>query len=129
MDCLLFKALQIFAAPLSTIREDVSGTKHSVHPVCTGSISLGILLLKPLAVRDYDCRIIKYAEQLNLLIAACVDEPINVYAKFSFFTSDVMSDLSFGKSFGQLIEDKFHPSVLGVREFMGVFGTMSPIPW
>ncbi|KAK0118485.1 hypothetical protein ONS96_011582 [Cadophora gregata f. sp. sojae] len=81
------------------------------------------------AVRDYDSRIIKYAEQLNLLIAASVDQPVNVYAKFSFFTSDVMSDLSFGKSFGQLVEDKFHHSVLGVREFMGVFGTMSPIPW
>ena len=81
------------------------------------------------AVRDYDSRIIKYAEQFDQLIAESVDRPVDVYAKFGFFTSDVMIDLSFGKSFGQLLENKFHHSVLGVRNFMGVFGALTPVPW
>ncbi|KAG4415830.1 hypothetical protein IFR04_011010 [Cadophora malorum] len=85
--------------------------------------------LSATAVRDYDSRIIKYAEQFDQLIAESVDRPVDVYAKFGFFTSDVMSDLSFGKSFGQLLENKFHHSVLGVRNFMGVFGALTPVPW
>ncbi|KAK0118486.1 hypothetical protein ONS96_011582 [Cadophora gregata f. sp. sojae] len=123
------KASPISAVRLFMTRDDASGTKHSVQVVSEPFYRQTTLSLTSPAVRDYDSRIIKYAEQLNLLIAASVDQPVNVYAKFSFFTSDVMSDLSFGKSFGQLVEDKFHHSVLGVREFMGVFGTMSPIPW
>ncbi|KAL5322205.1 hypothetical protein ACEPPN_010175 [Leptodophora sp. 'Broadleaf-Isolate-01'] len=81
------------------------------------------------AVQDYDSRITKYAEQLNQIIVASLGRPVNLYDLFSFYTSDVMSDLSFGKSFGNLLGGKFHDSVVGVRDFMSVFGTLSPVPW
>ncbi|KAH6713476.1 cytochrome P450 [Leptodontidium sp. MPI-SDFR-AT-0119] len=80
------------------------------------------------AVQDYDSRITKYAEQLNQIIVASLGRPVNLYDLFSFYTSDVMSDLSFGKSFGNLLGGKFHDSVVGVRDFMSVFGTLSPVP-
>jgi len=40
-----------------------------------------------------------------------------------------MSDLAFGKSFNNLLSEKFHSSVKDVRDFMAVFGTLTPITW
>jgi len=81
------------------------------------------------AIRNYEGRIAKYADQLSQLIGAKNGQPVNVYDFFSFYTSDVMSDLAFGKPFNNLLGEKLHKSVQGVRNFMGVFGTLSPIPW
>ncbi|KUJ12976.1 cytochrome P450 [Mollisia scopiformis] len=81
------------------------------------------------AVRNYESRITKYGDQLDQHLASTKGAPVNVYDYFSFYTSDVMSDLAFGKSFGNLLNNTFQPSVQGVRDFMGVFGTLSPVPW
>ncbi|KAH9217826.1 cytochrome P450 [Leptodontidium sp. 2 PMI_412] len=87
-----------------------------------------VVMNGPGTVRDFDTRITKYAEQLNQIIVAPLGRPVNLYDLFSFYTSDVMNDLSFGKSFGNLLGGKFHDSVVGVRDFMSVFGTLSPVP-
>ncbi|KAF8849089.1 cytochrome P450 [Acephala macrosclerotiorum] len=80
-------------------------------------------------VRNYESRITKYGEQLDEQLLTANGEPVNMYNYFSFYTSDVMSDLAFKKSFNNLQKKSFHPSVQGVRDFMSVFGTTSPIPW
>lgn len=80
-------------------------------------------------MRNYDGRITKYCDQLDQLLIAKNGQPVDVYDLFSFYTSDVMGDLAFGKPFNNLLGEKLHSSVKGVRDFMGVFGTLSPIPW
>lgn len=91
---------------------------------------LGVLLTKTfIAMRNYEGRIMKYCDQLEQLITTKKGQPVNVYDFFSFYTSDVMGDLAFGKPFNNILVGKMHPSVQGVRDFMGVFGTLSPIPW
>ncbi|CZR59340.1 related to pisatin demethylase cytochrome P450 [Phialocephala subalpina] len=80
-------------------------------------------------VRNYESRITKSGEQLDEQLTAANGKPLNMHDYFSFYTSDVMSVLAFGKSFNNLQKQSFHPSVQGVRDFMGVFGTLTPIPW
>jgi hypothetical protein len=40
-----------------------------------------------------------------------------------------MGDLAFGKSYGNILGARFNPALQGVRNFMGVFGTLAPVPW
>lgn len=87
------------------------------------------MLTWTLALRNYEGRITKYADQLDQKIAEANGQPVNVYNAVSYYTSDMMSDLAFGKAFGNLQSQSFHHSVQGVRDFMSVFGTLTPVPW
>jgi hypothetical protein len=40
-----------------------------------------------------------------------------------------MGDLAFGKSYGNILGARFNPALQGVRDFMGVFGTLAPLVW
>ena len=40
-----------------------------------------------------------------------------------------MGDLTLAKSFGMLVDERFHYAVLMMRDFMWLLGPFSPTPW
>jgi hypothetical protein len=56
-------------------------------------------------------------------------QPVNVYDLMSWYTSDVMSELAFGKSFNNILRESFDSSVHNARAFMAFFGVVTPVPW
>ncbi|KAF5027079.1 hypothetical protein F66182_791 [Fusarium sp. NRRL 66182] len=62
------------------------------------------------ALRDYEHRVVGYTRQLTSQLDKMKDKPFDVNKWLNFYTFDIMSDLSFGKSFNMLdsgIEHEF----------------------
>lgn len=70
-----------------------------------------------------------YSKQLDEYIATKAGQPIDACQLISFYTSDLMGDLAFGKSFYNLVDQKSNKMIKSVRDFMAVLGALSPIPW
>ena len=86
------------------------------------------LILKA-ALQCYDERIVKYVDQLDEIIAENTNQPVLVNEWFRWFAFDVMGDLTLGKSFGMLNEQKWHNALLMMRDFMWLLGPFTPTPW
>lgn len=80
-------------------------------------------------MRNYEIRITKYSRQFDQHLTSTAGQPVNAYQLISFYTSDLMGDLAFGKSFNNLVDQESNEMVKSVRDFMGVLGALSPIPW
>lgn len=83
----------------------------------------------PLALRDYEGRIIGYTTDLIDQILPRAGEPINVSKWFNYYSFDVMGDLAFGRSFDMLKNGQTHFAIRLLESGLLPLGLLSPIPW
>ncbi|VUC30184.1 unnamed protein product [Clonostachys rosea] len=81
------------------------------------------------ALRDYEPRVVDYAEQLLSHLAATEGKPVNVTDWFNFYSFDVMGDLAWGKSFGMLRGGVKHYFMNSLHEFMATVGAFGHLVW
>lgn len=81
------------------------------------------------AVRNDADRIFKYSDLLETHVRQSRGQPVNVCEWFSFFSFDLMGDLSFAKSFGMLEDGSWHYAVKLLRDGMAILGVATPVPW
>jgi cytochrome P450 len=82
-----------------------------------------------LALRNYESRVIRYADELIRQLSTFAGKPVNICQWLYYFTFDVMGDLSFGKSFDMLKTGQAHPAVKLLKTAMPPLGWMAPAPW
>jgi cytochrome P450 family 628 len=81
-----------------------------------------------LAIRNYESRIIHYADELTRQLSMCAGKPVNICQWLYYFGFDVMGDLSFGKSFDMLKTGELHFVVKLLKGAMTPLGWMTPEP-
>ncbi|KAK4550276.1 hypothetical protein LTR36_003243 [Oleoguttula mirabilis] len=81
------------------------------------------------ALRDYEPRVQKYAEQLLGQLDARVGQSVNVTDWFNFYSFDVMGDLAFGKSFNMVRDGVKHHFMTSLHRFMLDFGLFGHLLW
>lgn len=83
------------------------------------------------ALKAYEARVAEYAETLAARIADLANEgkPVNVSDWFYWFTFDMMGEFAFGRSFGMLRDEEWHPAVKLLRRALSLLGPLSPVPW
>lgn len=84
---------------------------------------------RPLAVKDYEPRVVKYTDQLLAQIQATQGMPINVTDWFNFYSFDVMGDLAFGKSFNMLRHGVKHYFMKCLHADMQNVGYLAHVTW
>jgi len=82
-----------------------------------------------LALRNYESRIIRYADELIRQLSTFSGKPVNICQWLSYFTFDVMGDLAFGKSFDMLRTGKAHFAVKLLKSAMPPVAWMGAAPW
>lgn len=82
-----------------------------------------------LALRDYESRISKYAEQLVLAIHQRAGQVVDASDWFLYYGFDVMGDLAFGKSFDMLVNGKKHEAMELLHKGMLPLGMLAPVVW
>ncbi|PWY70995.1 benzoate 4-monooxygenase cytochrome P450 [Aspergillus heteromorphus CBS 117.55] len=81
------------------------------------------------ALRDYEPRVARYADQLLAHIDETQGKPINVSDWFSFYSFDVLGDLAFGKSFDMLQTGTKHYFMTSLHADMTNVGVLGHLPW
>lgn len=82
-------------------------------------------------MREYECRMLKYVDQLDHYLEKAVFQarPVNVSDVFFWFCWDVMGETTFGKSFNMLEDERWHDAIVMLKRALSILGPMSPAPW
>lgn len=99
--------------------------ERSVLP-CPQRNCLSIMLL---ALRDYEVRVLKYAEELVQSLSSRSHQAINASDWFQYFGFDIMGDLAFGKSFNMLESGQSHFAVKLLNDGVAPNGMLMPVMW
>ncbi|RDW77473.1 cytochrome P450-12 [Coleophoma cylindrospora] len=83
----------------------------------------------PQALRDYEGRVTKYADDLTKQLTTFAGKPFDASLWFNFYSFDVMGDLAFGRSFDMLKNGEQHHALKTLQEAMAPLGILSPLPW
>ncbi|KAK8008231.1 hypothetical protein PG991_010782 [Apiospora marii] len=85
----------------------------------------------PKALAVYEGRVTAYAEKLAASVEgfAARGEAVNVLDWFYWFTFDVMWEFAFARSFGMLVDGKWHFGPRTIRAAMRLLGTFTPVTW
>lgn len=81
------------------------------------------------ALRDYEPRVIRHANNLLEHLARTEGHPVNVSDWFNFFSFDVMGDLAWGKSFNMLRDGIKHYFMVVLHADMTNIGLFSHMLW
>ena len=81
------------------------------------------------AVREYEDRVFRSAEELDIAFLRLASKPINISTWFQYFAFDIMGELGFGKSFDQVKTAKSHFETEFLREGMSILAFVTPVPW
>ncbi|KAB8202109.1 cytochrome P450 monooxygenase [Aspergillus parasiticus] len=81
------------------------------------------------ALDDYEPRVSTYVDQLFQVIQKNAGKPIDITQWFTYFSFDVMIDLSFGKSSNMLINGKESYILETIRTDMGRIAYFSHLAW
>lgn len=81
------------------------------------------------ALRDYEPRVVGYADLLVSQLAAFSGKPLNASRWFNYYSFDIMGDLAFGKSFDMLKNGQSHFAIDMLNKAQGAFGLFSPAVW
>ncbi|RSM08998.1 hypothetical protein CEP52_004420 [Fusarium oligoseptatum] len=106
-----------FAEPLETI---YNWGSRGIHPLTAGLRR---------ALRDYETRVVQYAELLLYQIEKMEGQPFNAKLWFHYYTFDVMGDLAFGQSFGMLRDGMKHYYMKLGDENMLLIGAFTRLIW
>ena len=87
------------------------------------------LELTSTALRNYESRVRKYADELVQQISLFSGKELNATKWFNYFSFDVMGDLSFGKSFNMLTKGEEHYAIKLLHDNTRPIGILSPVPW
>jgi cytochrome P450 len=85
--------------------------------------------LRLTALRNYESRVGKYADELVQQISSFSGKELNATRWFNFYSFDVMGDLAFGRSFNMLTRGEEHYAIKLLHENTRPLGIHSPIPW
>jgi cytochrome P450 family 628 len=105
------------------------GTRHSVPRVSSEALIVFSPVDSVQALRYYDRRLLKYATLLEESLAASQGKSVNIADRFSWYSFDVMGDLTFGKSFGALENQHTHWAITSIRDSNQALGLLGPVPW
>ncbi|KAJ4321440.1 hypothetical protein N0V84_005362 [Fusarium piperis] len=81
------------------------------------------------ALRDYETRVVQYAELLLHQLGKVEGQPFNAKLWFHFYTFDVMGDLAFGQSFGMLRDGIKHYYMKLGEENSLLIGAFTRLIW
>ncbi|KAF2501920.1 putative P450 monooxygenase [Lophium mytilinum] len=81
------------------------------------------------ALRDYEPRVVNYADLLVSQISTFAGAPLNASRWMNYYSFDVMGDLAFGKSFDMLKNGQSHFAIDLLNKAQGAFGLLSPAVW
>ncbi|OGM48310.1 putative cytochrome P450 oxidoreductase [Aspergillus bombycis] len=81
------------------------------------------------ALHDYEPRVSKYTDQLLQVIHKNAGKPINITPWFTYFSFDVMVDLSFGKTSNMLVDGTESYILRTIRTDMAKVAYFSHLPW
>lgn len=83
------------------------------------------------ALRDYEPRVSRYTEQLIQAIDRVVaaGKPMDVSRWFSYYSFDVMGELSFGKAFDMLVRGRDAYILKEVHAFLKMIGLFAHLTW
>lgn len=81
------------------------------------------------ALRGYEERVVRYANELIDQISSRSGQPMNASVWFNYYSFDVMGDLAFGKSFDMLKKGRTHYVMSAVEKGLHPVGVLSPLPW
>lgn len=106
-----------------------SGIARSASKV-TERFFLGVhALIIVTALRGYEERLTRYANELIEQISSRPGQPMNVSTWFNYYSFDVMGDLAFGKPFDMLKSGSTHYLMGAFEKGMLPVGFLSPLPW
>jgi cytochrome P450 len=86
-------------------------------------------LLTVSAIRNYDGRVIRYANKLAEQLSTYESRPVNISKWLAFFSFDLMGDLAFGHSFNSLEEREFHWGTKLLRDSGKAHVVLGKLPW
>jgi cytochrome P450 family 628 len=107
----------------------VGGTRPSAPRVSSQSIEIFRSVDIKQALRYYDRRLLKYATLLENSLAASLGKSVNIADRLSWYSFDVMGDLTFGQSFGGLEDQHTHWAITSIRDSNKALGLLGPVPW
>ncbi|KAI8652091.1 hypothetical protein NCS56_01425900 [Fusarium sp. Ph1] len=81
------------------------------------------------ALRDYETRVVQYAELLLHQLEKMEGQPFNAKLWIHYYTFDIMGDLAFGQSFGMLRDGLKHYYMKLGDENMSLIGAFSRLIW
>ncbi|KAI0597614.1 cytochrome P450 monooxygenase-like protein [Biscogniauxia sp. FL1348] len=82
------------------------------------------------ALRDYDTRIAKYADQLVAQMRRRNGEVVDAARWFEWYSFDIMGDLAFGRAFGAVEKGQSHIYIDTMHETSPFpLGCLSTMPW
>ncbi|UPL00404.1 hypothetical protein LCI18_011338 [Fusarium solani-melongenae] len=81
------------------------------------------------ALRDYETRVVQYAELLLHQLKKMEGQPFNAKLWIHYYTFDIMGDLAFGQSFGMLRDGLKHYYMKLGDENMSLIGAFSRLIW
>ncbi|CAG8952495.1 hypothetical protein HYFRA_00001242 [Hymenoscyphus fraxineus] len=136
------------SAPESLVKILGPGSKCSkgeyYDDIAVGSVSLHYVRSKELhglrrkiwdrafnskALRGYEGRMLKYADQLMEQFRSHKGKPINAADWFAFYSFDIMGDMAFGAPYDMLLDGKPNPMATIVQQGSVILGPLGPIPW
>ncbi|KAL6355495.1 hypothetical protein LRP88_11088 [Fusarium phalaenopsidis] len=82
-----------------------------------------------IALRDYETRVVQYAELLLHQLEKMEGQPFNAKLWIHYYTFDIMGDLAFGQSFGMLRDGLKHYYMKLGDENMSLIGAFSRLIW
>ena len=82
-----------------------------------------------LALRDYEVRVLKYAEELLQGLTSRSNQAVNASEWFHYYGFDLMGDLAFGNSFNMLKSGETHFAVQLLNDGMAPNGMLMPVNW
>jgi hypothetical protein len=88
-----------------------------------------MILTMFLALRDYETRVVQYAELLLHQLEKMEGQPFNAKLWIHYYTFDIMGDLAFGQSFGMLRDGLKHYYMKLGDENMSLIGAFSRLIW
>ncbi|KAG5986831.1 hypothetical protein E4U54_005248 [Claviceps lovelessii] len=81
------------------------------------------------ALRDYEPRVKRYAQQLLQHVEASRGKPIDMSMWFLFYSFDVMGELALSKSFDMMRHGVLHDYVKSLHANVAVFGALRHVAW
>ncbi|KUJ06806.1 cytochrome P450 [Mollisia scopiformis] len=81
------------------------------------------------ALRDYESRVVKHADQLVKQLRVRSGETIDCSLWMNFYSFDTMGDIAFGRTFDMLTSGKKHHGLTALQDGMAPLGIATPFPW
>lgn len=105
------------------------GTVHSASKVIDCFFVSVRTLMIVAALRGYEERVVRYANELIDQISSRSGQAMNVSVWFNYYSFDVMGDLAFGNSFDMLKSGSTHYVMSAVEKGLLAVGLLSPLTW